>query len=116
MTYRIEGWCIIDTTTLERWGSLYESEAGAKRSYNDSIRYMNKKFPKEYPLFNDQSKFILQPLVLIDSEESKVQSVVINYPPDDCSTCPRTNGRHMWGINHCRHCDQPWPEEYRSKK
>ena len=50
----------------------------------------------------------------IDTEQPK--TVYVDYPPDDCSICPRTNGLHMWGINHCRHCDQPWPEEYRSKK
>ena len=50
----------------------------------------------------------------IDKEQPK--TVYVDYPPDDCSICPRTNGLHMWGINHCRHCDQPWPEEYRSKK
>lgn len=52
----------------------------------------------------------------IDKEQPKPKPVYVNYPPDDCSVCPRTNGLHMWGVNHCRHCDQPCPEEYRSKK
>lgn len=38
------------------------------------------------------------------------------YPPDDYSICAQTNGLHMWGFRKCRHCDLPWPEEYRTKK
>lgn len=52
----------------------------------------------------------------IDDSEEQPKTVYIDYPPDDCSICPQTGGLHMWGFNHCRHCDQPWPEEYRSKK
>lgn len=48
---------------------------------------------------------------------AKAKPVYIEaYPPDDYSICKQTKGLHMWGFNHCRHCDIPWPEEYRSKK
>jgi len=69
MTHRIEGWCIIDSRDGSRWGSLYESTAGAKRSYNDSIRYKNKYNPEQYPLFNDQDVYILNALVVIEGDE-----------------------------------------------
>lgn len=38
----------------------------------------------------------------------------IQYPPDNISPCA-VNGIHMWGRNYCRHCEEPWPSEYRNQ-
>lgn len=38
------------------------------------------------------------------------------YPPDNYSICSRTGADHLWGGAHCRHCDIPWPVEYRNQE
>ena len=66
MTYRIEGYCIINKLTGERWGGLYESERGAVASFNTSSGIQDYDlFPKKMK-FKDQDIFIVQPLVLIE--------------------------------------------------
>jgi hypothetical protein len=69
MTHRIEAWVIIDSRDGSRFGGLYESEQGAKASwwsfakqpYHPSSSYYE--FHKKK--FDEQSVYILQPLVLI---------------------------------------------------
>lgn len=68
MSYRIEGWVIIDTRDGDRWGKLYETEAGAKKSFNDDVREYNRWRTAHKAMFNDQKIYILQPLVLLEGE------------------------------------------------
>lgn len=39
----------------------------------------------------------------------------IQYPPDNIYPC-KVFGKHMWGGDRCRHCDDPWPEPYLTKR
>lgn len=66
MTYRIEGCCIINKLTGERWGSLYESERGAVASFNTSSGIQDYNLFTKKMKFKDQDIFIVQPLVLIE--------------------------------------------------
>jgi hypothetical protein len=66
VTYRIEGYCIINRLTGERWGSLYESERGAVASFNTSSGIQDYDLFTKKMKFKDQDIFILQPLVLIE--------------------------------------------------
>lgn len=66
MTYRIEGYCIINRLTGERWGSLYESERGAVASFNTSSGIQDYNLFTKKMKFKDQDIFIVQPLVLIE--------------------------------------------------
>lgn len=66
MTYRIEGYCIINRLTGERWGSLYKSERGAVASFNTSSGIQDYNLFTKKMKFKDQDIFIVQPLVLIE--------------------------------------------------
>ena len=51
--------------------------------------------------------------IKLDPDYKKPERV--EYPPDDIYPC-KVFGTHMWGFNSCRHCDDPWPEPYRTKR
>lgn len=69
MTHRIEGWCIIDSRDGSRWGGLYESETGAKASWWSWTRWLNIGHEFSEKRFNEQSVYILQPLILLEIQE-----------------------------------------------
>lgn len=70
MTYRIEGWCIINRETGERFMGLYESEQGAKAGWWSFAKQRYAKSSQYYKFyrmkFDEQNTYILQPLVLIE--------------------------------------------------
>lgn len=66
MTYRIEGYCIINKLTGQRWGGLYESEQGAILSFNTMRTGKQHPSFERKMKFKDQDIFIVQPLVLIE--------------------------------------------------
>lgn len=66
MTHRIEGWCIIDSRDGSRWGGLYESESGAKSSFWNWSKWLYEGDEFSEKKFNDQSVYILQPLILLE--------------------------------------------------
>ncbi len=68
MTYRIEGWVIIDSRDGSRWGGLYESETGAKQSWNKHCGIQDGQTFGKKIKFNEQQIYILNPLVLIEGE------------------------------------------------
>lgn len=61
----VVGYCIIDTETNERWGDLYESQGGAKSSFNSWVRQTNYYRPNTKPKFNDQDQYMIHPVWLI---------------------------------------------------
>lgn len=65
MTYRIEGWVIIDSRDGSRWGGLYESEKGAKASYWSYAKWNFGEDSLAGKKFDEQSVYIIQPLVLL---------------------------------------------------
>lgn len=67
MTYRIEGWCIINSRDGSRWGSLYESETGAKASWWNWTKWLNIGHEFSEKKFNEQSVYIPQPLILLEN-------------------------------------------------
>lgn len=69
MTYRIEGWCIINKLTGERWGSLYETERGAVCSFNTASGIQNYDLFTKKMKYKDQDVYIVQPLILIEGEQ-----------------------------------------------
>jgi len=66
MTNRIEGWCIIDSRDGSRWGSLYESETGAKSSFWSWTKWLHESHESSDKKFNEQSIYVLQPLILLE--------------------------------------------------
>jgi len=71
MSHRIEGWCIIDSQTGERILKVYETRGGAKTSFNNScyarlcLGHVEK--------FDEQIRYILNPLVLIEGEDDSTK-------------------------------------------
>ena len=63
---RVVGYCIIDTETGQRWGDLYESEGGAKSSFNSWVKQRNYYRDNGQPKFNDQTQYVIKPVWLLD--------------------------------------------------
>jgi hypothetical protein len=66
MNNQIVGYCIIDTESGQRWGDLYESERGAKASFNSWVKQTNYYRPNTKPKFNEQSQYVIHPVWLIN--------------------------------------------------
>lgn len=66
MNKRVVGYCIIDRETGERWGDLYESQGGAKSSFNSWVRQRNYYKGSDQPKFNDQSQYVIKEVWLLD--------------------------------------------------
>lgn len=65
MIKQIVGYCIIDTESGKRWGDLYESEKGAKSSFNSWANQTNYYRPNTKPKYNEQSQYVIQPVWLV---------------------------------------------------
>lgn len=63
---KIVGYCIINTENGERWGDLYESQAGAKSSFNSWAKQTNYYRPGTKPKYNEQSQYVIKPVWLLD--------------------------------------------------
>lgn len=66
MTKRVVGYCIIDSSTSERWGDLYESQAGAKSSFNSWVKQRNYYRDSEQLKFNEQNQYVIKEVWLLD--------------------------------------------------
>lgn len=66
MTQRIEGYCIINKLTGERWGGLYESEQGAILSFNGMRTGKQHPSFERKMKFKDQDIFEIKPLFLTE--------------------------------------------------
>ena len=63
---RIVGYCIVDTEKNERWGALYESQAGAKSSFNIWVKQRNYYRDSGQAKFNAQTRYVIKPVWLLD--------------------------------------------------
>lgn len=66
MNSEIHGYVIINKFTKERWGSLYNSEQGAKQSWNKHRGIQDYKLFQKKIDWNDQQVYVLYPLFIGD--------------------------------------------------
>lgn len=64
----VVGYAIVDILTGERWGGLYESESGAKKSFDFHKGIQDKSFVRKMR-WDNQDKFTIVPLTYMRPEK-----------------------------------------------